>query len=106
MKRNMHENSLAAYGQERAHLSDRAFRIYKLLAEHPEPMTDRQIMETLGFHEPNAVRPRITELVNKHGLVCEVGKVCCPVTGKAVREVQAKVHVFQEDAAGQGAFNF
>jgi len=86
MKHNMHENSLAAYEQEHGHLSARAFAILELLRMRDVPLTDRQIMRELGFFEPNAVRPRITELILARLLV-ETGKVQCGVTNKMVRLV-------------------
>ena len=48
--------------------------------------TDRQVTAALGFDERNAVQPRITELI-KAGLVAEVGKTKCNITGKRVRVV-------------------
>lgn len=40
----------------------------------------------MGFPEPNAVRPRITELIAA-GFLQEVGEKRCPVTRKTVRVV-------------------
>jgi len=85
---NVHINSLKAYHTEHDKLSKRARAIHEFLQLHAGPYTDRQIMGFMGFTEPNAVRPRITEMV-KVGLLHEVGDVKCSVTNKTVRLVQA-----------------
>jgi predicted HTH transcriptional regulator len=81
----MHANSLAAYHSEADRLSKRAWLVLAYITQNG-PKTDRQVMEGMGFKEPNAVRPRITELVDAGKLV-EVRSVKCPRTGKTVRVV-------------------
>lgn len=81
----MHENSIAAYRSERDRLSKRAWLVLAWL-DMNGPATDRQVMEGMKFSEPNAVRPRITELVDA-GLLVEIRSVRCPTTGKTVRVV-------------------
>lgn len=81
----IHQNSLCAYHEGRQALSERAGLVLAWVREHG-PATDRQIMSGLGFGEPNAVRPRVTELVDI-GMLAEVGSVRCSVTGKTVRRV-------------------
>lgn len=81
----IHANSLAAYHAERLRLSDRAERVLGYIA-NKGPSTDRQVMAGLGFGEPGAVRPRITELIDL-GLLMEVGNTKCAITGKTVRIV-------------------
>lgn len=81
----MHANSLSAYRSEADRLSKRAWLVLAYLSNHG-PLTDRQVMEGMGFKEPNAVRPRITELVGA-GKLLEVRSTRCPVTGKTVRVV-------------------
>lgn len=44
------------------------------------------IMKRLEYMEPNAVRPRITEMV-KQEMLKELRSIKCPVTGKTVRVV-------------------
>jgi predicted HTH transcriptional regulator len=83
----MHANSLAAYHSTPLERSERRAAVLSVIREHG-PITDRQVMQKLGFHEPNAVRPRITELI-KSGEVFEAGGVKDSVTGKTVRLVQA-----------------
>lgn len=81
----VHENSLAAYRAEETKLSARELAILDWIRVHGAH-TDREVMQGMGFTEPNAVRPRITELIDA-GKLKEVGSVRCPVTGKTVRRV-------------------
>jgi predicted transcriptional regulator len=83
----VHENSINCYYQERPKLSKRAKHIHNFFCEKQGLYTDRQVQVEMGFLEPNNVRPRITELI-KSGLLEEVGKVKCNVTGKNVRIVK------------------
>tara|TARA_Y100000593_G_scaffold36255_1_gene70618 strand:- start:601 stop:891 length:291 start_codon:yes stop_codon:yes gene_type:complete len=82
----MHNNSLAAYAEEESSLSRRAQVVLDMFRSSPCALTDREVMFRLGFIEPNAVRPRITELVQL-GYLQERGKTKCAVTGKQVRRV-------------------
>lgn len=84
----MHDNSLAAYRAEGPKLSRRALAVLAWVAEHG-PHTDREVMRGMGFTDPNAVRPRITELIDANKLM-EVGDVTCPVTRKTVRRVDLR----------------
>jgi len=52
-------------------------------------MTDREVAEALLFDDMNAVRPRITELVQAGSLV-EVGSKQDTETGRTVRLVEPK----------------
>lgn len=81
----IHPNSLSAYHDERPRLSARASAVLTWIRQHG-PATDRQVMDGMGFREPNAVRPRVTELVEL-GMLVEVGSVRCAWTGKTVRRV-------------------
>lgn len=81
----IHENSVAAYHSEADRLSRRAWLVLAWISQHG-PATDRQVMEGMGFKEPNAVRPRITELRDA-GMLLEIRSTKCPVTGKTVRVV-------------------
>ena len=81
----IHPNSLAAYQSEADRLSKRAWLILAFIT-HNGPKTDRQVMEGMGFKEPNSVRPRITELIEA-GKLLEVTSVRCPTTVKTVRVV-------------------
>ena len=83
----VHKNSRKAYHEERPKLSDRCATIMEWFEwRSPNTLTDRQVMAHMRFTDMNAVRPRITELIDA-GYLMEVGKVKCPVTGKTVRVV-------------------
>lgn len=84
----MHANSLACYRAEEGRLSKRAAAILAWITE-AGPRTDRQVMQGMGFTDMNAVRPRITELIDAN-LLMEVGDVTCPTTGKRVRRVDIR----------------
>jgi hypothetical protein len=49
------------------------------------PMTDRQLMRYLGYSDPNAIRPRVTELIAE-GKLREYCTVICEVTKRPVRK--------------------
>ncbi len=78
----VHANSLAAY--DTLDLSEREALVMSCFHGAIQPMTDREVMERLGFTDPNAVRPRITKLV-AIGLLEECGNVKDSTTGKTVR---------------------
>lgn len=87
MKTNMHANSLEAFETTTDERSERQEAIYLALLA-AGPLTDRQVMATLGFTDMNAVRPRITELVDAFWVI-ETGRVEDPTTGKKVRICRA-----------------
>jgi hypothetical protein len=81
----VHVNSLAAWhaGERSGFFNDRELEV--LQAFHGrEPSTDREIQGRCGYAEVAKVQPRISDLVNK-GVLQEVGRKPCPVTGKKVR---------------------
>lgn len=82
----MHPNSLAAYRSEVRRISLRAATVYAWIREHGRS-TDREVMKGLGYHDPNKVRPRITELVDA-GMLAEVDEKIDPETRKRVRVVE------------------
>jgi predicted HTH transcriptional regulator len=49
--------------------------------------TDREIMQRLGFVDPNAVRPRLTALIDD-GVLEECGNCEDAVTHKTVRKIR------------------
>ena len=86
--KDIHENSIVSYSQEKQSGRVETFqrRILVFLESATKPLTDRQIWTALGIWDVNNVRPHITKL--KHlGLVKEVGKTKCLITGKTVRLV-------------------
>lgn len=88
----VHLNSLEAHAEERdsGRISKRAQAILDLMTGYrpiTDPiLTDRQIMEHLGFSDMNSVRPRVSELV-KAGIFIEYDSVRDHKTGKLVRRV-------------------
>lgn len=66
-------------------LAARAALILAWIKQHG-PATDRQVMRGLGFADMNAVRPRISELIDAR-LVVECGDTRCSETGQRVRRV-------------------
>lgn len=85
MRTDVHQNSIEAYHSSGPLISRRARMVLDWVRANGSA-TDRQVMDGLGFREPNQVRPRITELVDA-GELREVGSTSCPVTGKTVRLV-------------------
>lgn len=82
--KSIHENSVLSNedGKERLYELRRA-KVLAALRSSPAPMTVREIMTYCGFEDPNAVRPRVTELL-KDGALIEAGNVQCPITGRRV----------------------
>ncbi len=84
----IHEHSILAYWEGREDLIPKRTRlVVGVLRNARGPLTDREVMTSLGFVDPNAVRPRITELVDA-GIASEVDRVECPITRKTVRRVK------------------
>jgi len=84
----VHPNSIKTYREDANKISKRAGDVLRLLREYGYPLTDREVMKALGFTDPNAVRPRITELLDA-GLITEAGNTKDELTGKTVRKVKA-----------------
>lgn len=83
----IHPNSILAYWEGNDELlGKRREKVVAVLRASRDALTDREVMTKLGFIDPNAVRPRITELVEA-GIVRETGSTECPVTRKRVRTV-------------------
>ena len=68
---------------ESYHLMDKSNRRAMILCALTRPMTSRELTYRLGFQEPNAVRPRLTEL-EKMGKVRVIGKRKDPITERNV----------------------
>jgi predicted HTH transcriptional regulator len=85
MDKDIHQNSRDSYKDFRGvKQSSYRARIWNLYNDAGKPLTDREIMQTLHEIDPNNIRPEITRL-KQDGLLMEVGKNKCPVTGKTVR---------------------
>lgn len=84
MSASIHANSLEAYHDgELGAFTKRQREILKAFAQRGT-LTDRECLAALGYSDMNAVRPRITELIDS-GVLREVGETKCPVTEKRVR---------------------
>lgn len=92
----LHANSREAYRAERSELKARSLAILVEVRVNGQG-TDRQIKDRMGFTEMNAVRPRITELVDA-GLLREMKTVKCEVTGRPVRVVNLGGGLAQNDS--------
>lgn len=78
----LHENSVASFRD--LDVSKREALILACYRLASVPLTDREVAERLGFSEMNAVRPRITHLLERE-MLYESRSVKCTVTGKSVR---------------------
>lgn len=82
MAKGIHPNSRKSHAE-----TDHDTRTNQILDAYelsPDPLTDRQIAEALGFADMNAVRPCITRLVRDQ-IIVEADAVVCGVTGRTVR---------------------
>ena len=100
----MHKNSLAAFNsldtKTRKHI---ILRLYELHG----PQTDRQILQKLDFYDMNAVRPRISELIDE-GILKECGDTLDEETGRTVRVVRVKLQseITQQELFGPEVLNY
>lgn len=86
LRRQLHVNSLCAYLEgQTENFSKREQQVLDQVRVL-KSATDRDVMVSLGFTDPNAVRPRISELI-KEGLLVEIGHSEDVITGKRVRLV-------------------
>lgn len=79
------ENSIDTYIELKDHLSGRSLEVYKYIEKHGKS-TERQIKDGLGYDDMNAVRPRVTEMIES-GLLIEGLKVRDSVTNRPVRTI-------------------
>lgn len=101
VRRNMHVNSLNAYFEgQTEHFSKREQQVLDQVRAL-RSATDRDVMVSLNFTDPNTVRPRISELI-KEGLLVEVGFSEDVITGKTVRLVS----LAQDPRKAQRQFSF
>lgn len=79
------ETSLEAYEQIKPHLGKREEEVLNALRNfnrEGKDATDYEITIYLGQRDPNYVRPRRYDLVNKYKLVGFSQKRVCSITGK------------------------
>ena len=80
----IHPNSRASWRGLKVSARERL--ICEELANTRGGMTDRELMQSLGFAEKNSVSPSVT-LLKDRGIIREIDKTKCPTTGKTVRIV-------------------
>ncbi len=78
----IHANSRASFRE--CDFTDREREIVREYRDAIQPLTDREVMQRLGFADPNMVRPSITRMVER-GFVVEVRNVYDPRTNRRVR---------------------
>lgn len=84
----IHENSKRSLRDVQEKVGGRCQLILDCLRKNSRGMSDRDIMMDLSFTDPNAVRPRVTELI-KRGMVEEcLNSAQCAITGRRVRLVR------------------
>jgi len=79
MKTKVRDTSIKAY-HEIYDLGQRQRLILNLIASNPDK-TDRELCKIMGVTDPNFIRPRRKELLDK-SFIIESGKRVCTVTGK------------------------
>ena len=80
----IHQNSREAF--QELDLGKRQAAILEIYKRMPTCLTDRDVMFHMEMFDMNAVRPRISEMLDR-GMLEERGKVTCRVTGRTVRLV-------------------
>lgn len=78
----IHANSMESWHELEP--GERHRVILECYRSSPVPLTDREVAHRLGFRDLNAVRPRITELIEL-GHVCECADVKDKTTNRTVR---------------------
>lgn len=86
MSGHVHSAEALAGEVDSGRLGRRAHEVLVCVSRAGRPLTDREVAAALGFADMNAVRPRITELL-QDGWLREVDEVVDQVTGKLVRRV-------------------
>ncbi len=90
-----HENSMMAYEETAKERAARREAVLGVYQASTTPLTDRDVMRSMGFNDPNAARPRITELVTE-GVLVECGKIRDSLTRRLVRLTKIRQPEFQE----------
>lgn len=81
-----HINSLAAWhaGERSGFFNERELEILDVMHASRMSLRDREVMERCGYTELAKVQPRLSDLVKK-GVLREIGRQKCPLSGKFVR---------------------
>lgn len=64
MSDRIHENSLLTFYETEQERAKRAAAVYEAFVRMGRPVSDREVMDALGYRDMNAVRPRITEMID------------------------------------------
>ncbi len=88
-ERASHLNSSDAYHETTETRAKRTADVFEAFIRFNRPMTDREVCSALGYKDMNAVRPRMTELIQQ-GVLIECGKVRDYLTGRRVRQCTVK----------------
>ncbi|WP_020613246.1 hypothetical protein [Sediminispirochaeta bajacaliforniensis] len=83
MRKRIAVTSVESYHEILETLGERQHLVYELIRRYPEH-TDRELAQLAGAGDPNQIRPRRTELLDK-GVITESGKRRCEVTGKLAK---------------------
>ena len=94
----IHDNSIEAFNTLDRHT--RKLMVLSCYERAGRPLTDREVCKMLGFNDPNAVRPRITEAVNITHELVECGNV--KENGRSVRLCKPRPQY--SFVNGQGSF--
>ena len=76
------ETRRAAHEEIKPQKEPRQQQIMEAITEHG-PMTVDELMNRLGYYDPNQVRPRLTEL-KQDGALCVIGKRLSLRSGRTV----------------------
>lgn len=93
------ETRRAAHEEIKPKKEIRRQQIIEAITEYG-PMTVDELMDRLGYHDPNRVRPRLTELTQA-GALCTIGKRRSRRSGKMV----AVWAINEQKRAAPGAAN-
>jgi len=88
------ENSIDTFIALKDHLSGRSLEVYSYIEKNGQ-CTEREIKDGLGYDDMNAVRPRVTEMIES-GLLIEGLKVRDGVTNRPVRTIMIETQCKHE----------
>lgn len=84
------DTSVLSYHEITETLGERQRVVYDLILRYPG-RTDRELAKLALAGDPNQIRPRRTELVDR-GVIEEAGKRRCEVTGKLAKTWRVRRH--------------
>ncbi len=93
----VHGNSIQAYHAASATLRGRKLLIITALHAIGHAVTDRELAAHLGMGRDGS-QPRVSDLI-ADGVLIEVDRVACPITGHMVRRVWFAVAVVPQEVS-------